>query len=309
MTSPAYVHWDEVEPRRIDRGPLQGERLRLGAPAGARRAGLSRYRLGPGERAMPVHLHADEEEIFYVLDGHGLSWQDGKAYRVARADCIVHRAGAEAHTIVAADDGLEVLAFGEGSDTNITWLPRAQAWWLGAHWLPSDGPNPFQREADAGPLDVPEPEPERPPTIVALADVADDYVARGDVASNFLDLGRAAGSVSTGMSLVRTDPGRLSCPLHCHTEEEELFVILEGDGALLLGDDEHPVRPGHVIARPPGSRVAHTFRAGPGGLVHLAWGTRRPSDIVYYPRSKKISFRGVGVMARVEPRDYWDGEE
>jgi hypothetical protein len=25
--------------------------------------------MGPGERAMPVHLHADEEELFYVLGG------------------------------------------------------------------------------------------------------------------------------------------------------------------------------------------------------------------------------------------------
>jgi uncharacterized cupin superfamily protein len=258
---------------------------------------------------MPVHVHADEEEIFYVLRGHGLSWQDGKTYRVEQDDCIVHRAGAEAHTMVAGDQGLDVLAFGEGSDTHITWLPRAQAWWLGPHWLPSDGPNPFQREADAGPLDVPEPEPERPATIVATADVADDYVARGETASNFLDLGRAAGSVTTGMSLVRTDRGKLSCPLHCHSEEEELFVILEGEGTLLLGEAEHPVRAGHVIARPPGTRVAHTLRAGPNGLAHLAWGTRRPNDIVFYPRSGKVAWRGVGIRARVEPLDYWDGEE
>src|SRR5947209_1828884 len=102
------AHWDDVEWTRIDRGPLQGERQRLGAAAGATRAGLSRYRMRPGERAMPVHVHADEEELFYVLGGIGLSWQDGRTHRVTAGDCICHRAGAEAHTIVAGGEELAV---------------------------------------------------------------------------------------------------------------------------------------------------------------------------------------------------------
>ena len=32
------------------------------------------------------------------------------------------------------------------------------------------------------------------------------------------------------------------------------------------------------------------------------------NDIVYYPRSGKVSLRGVGVRFRVDPLDYWDGE-
>src|SRR5207342_424062 len=76
------VHSDEVEPRIIDGTQLRGTRWRLGAAAGAVRAGLSRYRIAPGERAMPVHVHADEEELFYVLAGEGLSWRDGRVYPV-----------------------------------------------------------------------------------------------------------------------------------------------------------------------------------------------------------------------------------
>src|ERR687886_61330 len=105
-------HWDEVEPVAIDRGgELRGERRRLGAAAGAVRAGLSRYLLPRGGRAMPVHVHGDEEEIFFVLHGEGLSWQDGRTYPVHAGDCLVHRAGAEAHTIVGGPGGLDVLAF------------------------------------------------------------------------------------------------------------------------------------------------------------------------------------------------------
>ena len=91
--------------------------------------------------------------------------------------------------------------------------------------------------------------------------------------------------------------------------QEEIFVILEGEGVLLVGDEETPVRPGHAISRPPATGVAHTLRADARGLTYLAYGTREPNDICWYPHSRKISWRGVGVIARVEPLDYWDGED
>jgi uncharacterized cupin superfamily protein len=302
------AHWDDVEWTRIDRGPLQGSRQRLGAAAGTARAGLSRYRMDAGERAMPVHVHADEEEIFYVLDGAGVSWQDGRTYAVGASDCIVHLAGAEAHTLVAGDEGLDVLAFSSGSDTGMTWLPRAKAWWMGPRWLPSDGPSPFRREAEAGELELPEPEPARPATIVALADVPPDPFRHGAVESTWHDLGIAAGSRASGMSQIEVAPGAGNSPFHCHGAEEEIFVVLGGGGTLRLGDERHAVRPGHVVARPPGTQIAHQFIAGEAGLTLLAWGTRVPNDITLYPDSNKVKLRGVGVIARLEQLDYWDGE-
>ncbi len=68
-----------------------------------------------------------------------------------------------------------------------------------------------------------------------------------------------------------------------------------------------PCGPGSVVARPPGTGVAHCFRAGENGLTYLAYGTREPADVCYYPRSNKVAFRGVNLIARVEPLDYWDG--
>ena len=87
------------------------------------------------------------------------------------------------------------------------------------------------------------------------------------------------------------------------------LVVLDGTGTVMLGDKEHAVRRGHVVARPAATRVAHSFRAGDDGLTMLAYGTRKPNDIAYYPRSNKTYFRGVGVMIRAERLDYWDGEE
>src|SRR5436305_1322373 len=69
----------------------------------------------------------------------------------------------------------------------------------------------------------------------------------------------------------------------------------------------HPLRRGHVGARPPATRVPHSFRAGDSPLTFLAYGTREPNDIAWYPRSNKISFRGIGLMARLEALEYSDG--
>src|SRR5829696_7159139 len=276
------VHWDDVEPVALDRGELRGERRRLGAAAGAQRVGLSRYRLAAGDRAMPVHVHGDEEEIFYVLAGEGLSWQDGRTFRVGPADCIVHRAGGESHTIVGDGEGLDVLAFAEGSDTGLTWLPRAGVMWAGPHRVPVDAPHPFDAEAAAGPLDMPAPEPERPPTIVALDDVEAAAFGRGDVRAVRRYLGRAAGSRRSGLNHLTVAPGALAAPPHCHSAKEELFVVLAGDGALLLdGAEPETLRAGSVVARPAGTGVAHALRAGPDGLVLLAYGPRDPRDVAF----------------------------
>ena len=303
------VHLDDVPAEAIDRAVLRGTRWRVGPVAGCVRVGLSRYRLGPGERAMPVHVHADEEELFVVLAGSGLSWQGGRTHAVAAGDVVLHRAGGEAHTIVGAEDeALDVLAFGSGSATGLTWLPRAGAFWAGPHWVPPAGPDPFAAEDAAGPLELPPPEPGRPATIVAIDALAAERWGEGDVATLLRDPGGALETVLAGLSVIDVEPGALSGPPHCHSAEEELFVVARGDGSVLLGDDEHPVREGSVVARPAGTGVAHAFRAGPGGLRLLAYGQRDPRDTTFYPRSQKVALRGLGVRFRVEQVPYWEGE-
>jgi uncharacterized cupin superfamily protein len=254
-------------------------------------------------------VHADEEEHFYVLAGSGLSWQDGWTYRVQAGDLLVHPAQGAAHTIVGGDDALDVLAFGTGSDTGMTWLPRARAWWMGPHWLPDDAPNPFAQEAAAGPLELPEPEPGRPPHSASIADTPPGRTETPGYRETWRTLGEAAGSSLAGLNYNELEPGQMPCPQHIHSAEEECFVVLAGGGEALLGDETYPLRPGSVLWRPPASGVGHGLRAGPSGMTYLGFGTRRRGEWVYYPRSKKVSVRGSGVMFRVEPLDYFDGEE
>ena len=104
-------------------------------------------------------------------------------------------------------------------------------------------------------------------------------------------------------------PGKASAPAHCHSLEEEIFVVLDGEGTLRLDDEQTPVRAGHVVSRPAGTGVAHAFIAGERGLTYLAYGTREHGDMCFYPRLGQDLLRGLGVIARVERLDYWDGED
>lgn len=282
----------------------------LGAAAGSWRAGANRIELAPGEMPTPAHVHGEAEEIFYVLGGSGLTWLDGKAYEIRAGDCIVYKNFHEAHTIRAGEDGLDVVAFGAREYPPLGELPRGRSIWSVSGYIEVQQGHPWDREPE---LEWPEPEAELPPTIVNTQEVEPDV--RGGRRRR--DLAQAAGSRWTGLKHIELDPGVLSGPPHVHSAEEEIFVVLEGDGTLELTPSQppwaepeaHAVRTGSVVARPPGTGVAHAFRAGDSGLTLIAWGTRDPNDICWYPRSKKMFWRGVGVVGRVEQLDYWEGEE
>jgi uncharacterized cupin superfamily protein len=273
--------------------------------------GVQRIDVDPGRWSTPAHVEGVAEEIFYVLEGAGLSWQDGAVYEIAAGDCLVHLPMSEAHTLRAGPTGLSVLAYGHRALHGNTVLPRAGVAWMRPGYVDvttiGAGRHPFLREAEAGEPEVGEAEP-RPASMVNAAAVEPYVQEHSDSLLHDRDLGTAVGSERTGISHVTIPAGRLGYPPHCHSAEEEIFVVLAGQGTVLLGDEEHPVRPGTVVGRPPGTRVAHSFLAGETELVYLAYGTREPNDIAYYPRSGKVNLRGIGVMGRIERLGYWDGE-
>ena len=302
------AHWDDVEPDYRGAGHIGGEWSDLGNAAGSVGVGVRRVRIDPGKWSTPAHVHGSAEEIFFVLGGSGLSWQGGKTYAVGERDCLVHRRNGEAHTLRAGPDGLDVLAYGHRRSDEAAHLPRAGVSWLGPSWVQAGGEHPWARESAQGPPETPDPS-RRPSSIVNVDEVEPELLERDGFRGAARKLAATAGSELSGLHYEVIEPGNLNCPPHCHAAEEEIFVILGGEGTCLLGDAEHPVRAGSVVACPPGDGTAHAFRAGSTPLTMLTYGTREPNDIVYYPRSGKVLLAGVGMIGRLQPADYWDGED
>jgi uncharacterized cupin superfamily protein len=307
----SIAHWDEVEKHHRAKGPMDATWSRLGDAAGAKGVGVNRIEIAAGKLSTPPHSHGASEEIYYVLGGSGLAWQDEEVCEVGPGDCIVQVANHFEHTLRGGPDGLDVLVFGTRHPTEIGWLPRSNAIRIGYPWVEGRIDDPWDVEEQVGELEFSEPGP-RPANIVA----ADEAEARFGGTARFL--GAAGGAEHTGLNLLTLEDGKRGAPPHCHSAEEEVFVVLEGQGTLELWPSAaagaapepgtHDLEAGHVIARPPGTGVAHGFKGGAGGMTLLAYGTKEPNDIAYYPRSDKVAFRGIKLIGRLDRLDYFDGE-
>jgi uncharacterized cupin superfamily protein len=300
-------HWDEAETDRADLGHLGAAWTHLGEATGSKRLGVNRIQIDAGKWSTPAHIESAQEEIFFVLGGSGWSWQqlgaEGQVrmYEVREGDCIVHLAARERHTLKAGPDGLDVIVFGNRQRTQFAYLPRARVGWIGGTWVDAGGGDrPWQREVDAGPPDEVEPS-ERPQNIRREDDVEPAWDGK------VFAVAEAAGSEQSGLNVVRLRSGDEGAPPHVHSLEDEFFVVLEGGGTFHLEPTParrefggtpatHDVRSGTVISKPAGGGMCHHMTAGDAGLRYLAYGTRQPNDVVYYPRKNGLWFKSAGVM-------------
>jgi uncharacterized cupin superfamily protein len=302
------AHWDEVETFHSAKGEMDATWQRLGVAAGTRQVGVNRVRVAPERMPTPPHSHGASEELYFVLAGSGLAWQDGEVHEIRPLDCVVQRPDELEHTFLAGPDGLEFLVFGTRHPTELGWLPRSRAIRLGWPWVEGRDDDPWDIEATVPPLEVGEPKP-RPENIRNV----DEIEPESDRNQTWAYLTPDGATRLAGLGWEKLAAGGRGSVPHCHSAEEEVFVILDGTATLELWPrdgsvEETPLRAGHVVARPAGTRVAHSFRAGPDGATMLVYGTRDPNDMCWYPRSQKIFWRGLGVIGRIETLDYFDGE-
>jgi uncharacterized cupin superfamily protein len=130
-------------------------------------------------------------------------------------------------------------------------------------------------------------------------------------------LANGTAALKLGASIDIVAPGKRSCPYHFHHAQEEMFVIVEGQGTLRVADELLPLRAGDVIFIPAGPDYPHQIINTSGApLKYLSIGTREQPEIVEYPDSKKyLAYAGApderafDVMHRAGGGlDYWDGE-
>ncbi len=122
--------------------------------------------------------------------------------------------------------------------------------------------------------------------------------------------GTAAQKLGAGFDILA--PGKRSCPYHFHHAQEELFVVLEGEGSLRVAGEMLPVRAGDVVFIPPGPDYPHQFvNTSAAPMKYLSISTQERPEICEYPDSGKFNatsrpFRAIQRTAA--NLDYWDGE-
>lgn len=125
-----------------------------------------------------------------------------------------------------------------------------------------------------------------------------------------LSEGTAARKLGAGYDVLA--PGKRSCPYHLHHAQEEMFVILDGQGTLRVAGEMVPVRAGDVVFIPPGPEYPHQFiNTSDAPMRYLSISTQERPELCEYPDSGKVAsyIRGLRIIQRPEDAlDYWAGE-
>ncbi len=146
----------------------------------------------------------------------------------------------------------------------------------------------------------------------------EDAGEEGQFQQSFGIVSPLIGASKLGYNLTVCPPGKKACPFHNHHTNEEMFLILEGEGLLRFGDQQYPLRKHDVIACPPGKRdVAHQIEnTGTADLKYLALSTMERNEVCEYPDSNKVGVQ-IGEYGKMDLRlffradqavDYSDGE-
>lgn len=136
-------------------------------------------------------------------------------------------------------------------------------------------------------------------------------------------IGPMIGVKDLGISFSEVPPGKSGCPFHNHHVEDEIFIILEGEGTYRFGGETFPIKAGDVLGAPAGGQeTAHQIiNTGTVPLRYYGISTMSIADVCEYPDSGKF---GVFSRSTRNPYDhatlrhlqqldnkgvdYWDGE-
>jgi len=147
----------------------------------------------------------------------------------------------------------------------------------------------------------------------------DDVEENGLYTSKRAFVSEKIGAKKLGYNLTILPPGKAQCPFHSHRGEEEMFLILSGEGELRYGADLCRIRKHDIIACPVGGpETAHQIvNTGAEDLRYLALSNLAPIEVCDYPDSGKIGVfveengkRVLRKLFRAETDvDYYDREK
>lgn len=130
-------------------------------------------------------------------------------------------------------------------------------------------------------------------------------------------LARGTAARKLGASIDTLAPGKVGCPYHLHHAQEEMFVILAGEGTLRVAGEMLPLRSGDVVFIPAGPDYPHQIvNTSDGPSKYLSISTQETPEICEYPDSGKFlaeakSATGARfdvIQTKGTSLDYWEGE-
>ena len=139
----------------------------------------------------------------------------------------------------------------------------------------------------------------------------------------FAEVATILGLEGLGCRYFEVKPGQRAFPYHNHLGNDELFIILDGQGVYRYGDQEIAITAGSVCGAPKGGQEgAHQIiNNSTDELKYLAISTLNDPDICEYPDSNKILAIGIkpgkdfrsAYLKYIGPMDnqvdYYYGEE
>lgn len=145
------------------------------------------------------------------------------------------------------------------------------------------------------------------PRIVNLSDLPwTPWTSRPGVEVDIKDPARKAGSSRCGLRVYRLAPGKQATRLHRHLVQEEMFLILSGNGTLRHGDREFSVKAGDYILYLAGDPAAHTFvNTGSTPMEYIATGDRVSYEVCEYPEDGTVYVEAIDKTLKNEdlPKD------
>lgn len=125
MAERRIINLNDLPMRTIgDGGRFAGLSGRAGPLIGLEGLGCSLVVLPPGKAACPLHRHHGSDELFFILEGEGVTRLDQQTLPVRAGDLIAAPTGKEAHQIINTGDGeLRYLAISAENATDIIEYP------------------------------------------------------------------------------------------------------------------------------------------------------------------------------------------
>jgi uncharacterized cupin superfamily protein len=159
--------------------------------------------------------------------------------------------------------------------------------------------------------------------VVNIGELELDAWTQGELyGASDVRIGPMIGVKDLGISYSEVQPGKSSCPFHNHHVEDELFIILEGEGTYRFGKQSYPIKAGDVLGAPAGGQeTPHQIINSSGDeLRYIAFANHGRADVIEYPDSGRIAVDIAhgndknppsifSTAGQISPLGYWDGED